>query len=421
MEHEVPHVTCLGCGCACDDIILTLRDDQIVHAERACRLGVAWFDDGRVPGKVRVDGRECGLDEALDAGAALLHAARGRVLVFLGDDITSEAQRSAVEIADRLRAVVDSVVSEPAAAGILAGQRRGRASCTLGEIRNRADLLLFWGTDPDERYPRYRSRYAVYPVALHLPRGPHGRTVVSVTIGADQGPAEADLHIALRPEDEVVALSALRATLQGRELGDLAAFFPELEQLTALLTKARYVAIVHDGEGGDERRSPERAEGLITLTQTLNGPTRAALSTLRGGGNRSGAEVVLTWQTGFPFAVDFTRGAPRYRPDRRGTELLEAGTIAAALVIGASAGIPASACDDLGRIPTVVVGPRASEAPFTTRVAIDTGVAGIHEAGIGYRMDDLPLPLQAVLPSPRSATDALQRLADRLAGAEAGR
>jgi formylmethanofuran dehydrogenase subunit B len=421
MDHEVPHVTCLGCGCACDDISLTLRDDQIVHAERACRLGVAWFDDGRVPGKVRVEGRECGLDEALNASARLLHAARGRVLVFLADDITSEAQRCTVEIADRVRAVVDSMVSAPAAAGILAGQRRGRATCTLGEIRNRADLLLFWGIDPDERYPRYRSRYADYPVALHLGGGQRSRTVVSVTIGADQGPGEADLHIALRPEDEVVALSALRTALQGRQLGTPAAFFPELEQLTGLLTKAAYVTIVHDGDGGDERRPTERAEGLIMLAQSLNGPTRAALSTLRGGGNRSGAEAVLTWQTGFPFAVDFTRGAPRYRPDRRGTELLEAGVIAAALVVGASVGIPASARDGLGRVPTIVVGPRASEAPFPTRVAIDTGVAGIHEAGIGYRMDDLPLPLQAALPGPRSASDTLKRLADRLDGAEAGR
>ncbi len=410
MDREVPHVTCLGCGCACDDIVLTLQQDQILRAERACSLGIAWFGDGRVPGAVRVDGRECGIEEALDAGAALLHPARGRVLVFLGVDLTCEAQRTAVEIADQLRAVVDGVISEAAAAGILAGQRRGRATCTLGEIRNRADLLVFWGVDPDERYPRYRSRYA---------GGPDGRTAVSVSIGTDRGPAEADLHLAIRPEDEVVALSALRATLRGRELPDLTARLPELKQLTELLTRAHYVAIVHDGESGDERRSPERAEGLITLAQTLNGPTRAALSTLRGGGNRSGAEVVLTWQTGFPFAVDFRRGAPRYRPDRRGAELLAAGAIGAALVVGASASVSAGLHAGLGRIPTVVVGPRASNTPFPARVAIDTGVASIHEAGIGYRMDDLPLPLQAALPGPRSASGALKQLAARLAGAEA--
>ena len=39
------------------------------------------------------------------------------------------------------------------------------------------------------------------------------------------------------------------------------------------------------------------------LAQTLNGPTRGALSTLRAGGNRSGADAVLTWQTGYPIAI----------------------------------------------------------------------------------------------------------------------
>ena len=62
---------------------------------------------------------------------------------------------------------------------------------------------------------------------------------------------------------------------------------------------------------------------------------------------------------------------------------------------------------------------RASEAPFPARVAIDTGTAGIHEAGLGYRMDDIPLPLQAVVPGPRSATEMLEQLTSRLV--EAGR
>jgi formylmethanofuran dehydrogenase subunit B len=367
---------------------------------------VAWFDDGRVPEAVWVDGRECGLDEALDAGAALLRAARG-VLVFLGDDITSEAQRVAVEIADRLRAVVDSVLSEPAARGIVAGQRRGRATCTLGEVRNRADLLVFWGVDPDERYPRYRSRYTDTQEKC---------TVVSISIGADRGPPEADLHLALRTEEEVVALSALRATLYGRALPRLGNRLPELKQLAGLLTRARYAVIVHDGEPGREHYSPGRAEGLITLAQALNGPTRAALSTLRAGGNRSGAEAVLTWQTGFPFAVDYSRGFPRYRPDRRGAELLAAGAMDAALVVGNWASVPPSLHPGLRGIPTIVLGPRASSTPFPARVVIDTGVAGIHEAGTGYRLDDIPLPLHAPLPGLRSASSALKRLSACLAG-----
>jgi formylmethanofuran dehydrogenase subunit B len=79
--------------------------------------------------------------------------------------------------------------------------------------------------------------------------------------------------------------------------------------------------------------------------------------------------------------------------------------------------VPESLRPGLADLSVVLVGPRASEAPFPARVAIDTGVAGIHEAGLGYRMDDIPLPLRAVLPGPRSATETLERLAARLAEA----
>jgi formylmethanofuran dehydrogenase subunit B len=411
---QVAHVTCLGCGCACDDILISLRDDRIVGAEHACPLGEAWFGDGRVPGLVRVDGRDRGLEEVLDAAAELLRDARGRLFIFLGDGLTCAAQRAVLGIADRLRAVVDGVVSETAASGILAGQRRGRATATLGEIRNRADLVLYWGTDPDERYPRYRSRYSGYPSGLHLRRGHRCRTVVSVSVGADTGPADADLKLALSPGQELGALAELRARLAGRSLGDAAVPLAELADLADRLTHAKYVAIVHDGEAPREPRSPDRTEALIALAQALNAPTRAALSTLRGGGNRTGAEAVMTWQTGFPFAVDFSRGFPRYQPDRRGAGLFDHRSFAAGLVVGAPASVPETVRLGLAGAPTIVVGPRASESQFPARVVIDTGIAGIHDAGLGYRMDDIPLPLQALVPGPRSAADTIERLAARV-------
>ena len=63
-----------------------------------------------------------------------------------------------------------------------------------------------------------------------------------------------------------------------------------------------------------------------------------------------------------------------------------------------------------GRTPVVVIGPRASEAAFPTSVAIDTGVAGIHEGGTAYRMDDVPLPLRPPLDGARGAAETLAAL-----------
>ena len=260
-----------------------------MQAEHACPLGAAWFGDGRVPGVVRVDGRDCGVDQALDAAAALLRGARGRLFVFLGDELTCAAQRLALGLADRLRAVADGVVSETAAGGILAAQRRGRATATLGEIRNRADLVLYWAIDPDQRYPRYRSRYAGYPSGLHLRRGPRCRTVISVSVGADAGPAEADLRLTLRPEQELGALAELRAHLAGRTLGEAGGPAAEVAEL---------VGPAHQ----------RQVRGHRTRWRIL---ARAALARPDGGAHRPGAGAQRTDPRGAEHP------ARRRQPERR--------------------------------------------------------------------------------------------------------
>ena len=404
-------VTCLGCGCGCDDLTIRVSDGRIVELTPPCPLARAWFGDGSVPDAVLRAGKPASLDAALADAAATLTAARGRALVVLAPDISTQTQQAALALADVLQAAVDSATSEPAAAGLLAAQRRGRAAATLGEVRNRADVLLFWAVDPAPRYPRYRSRYAPEPVGTHVAEGRAGRTVISVSIGSDGGPPGADLEFALAPDDEVAALSVMRAVALGNALGELPAPLVPAAQAAARLATARYAVVVHDAEPGSEaRRDPYRSEGLIALTQALNGPTRAALSTLRAGGNRSGAEAVLTWQTGYPMAVTFQAGFPEYLPASRGIARAVSGGVDAVLVVGAAASLGTALTGVANRIPVIVVGPRASEAPFPVRVAVDTGVAGIHEGGTAYRMDDVPLPLRPPLPGARSARETLAAL-----------
>ena len=408
-------VTCLGCGCACDDLRVELSGERIVGINPPCPLGLAWFGDGVVPDRTVVEGRPVELSQAVAGAAELLAAARGRVLVYLAPEISSQSQRTALAVADLAAAAVDTATSAPAAAGLLAAQRRGRAAATLGEVRNRADMLLFWGVDPTARYPRYLSRYALDPRGTHVPDGRAGRTVISVSVGQERGPDGAEVAISVAPVDEVAALSVMRATVLGNALGELSPSLQPFADAAGRLAKARYAVLVHDGEPGAATPSPYRAEGLIALTQALNGPTRAALSSLRAGGNRSGAEAVLTWQTGYPFAVSYADGAPRFTASRRG---LDAGE-AVVLVVGS----PAALADAPLAAGTraIVVGPRASDAPFAAAIAIDTGVAGIHEGGTAYRMDEVPLPLRPPLPGAREAAHVLDLLLTALRTRMSGR
>jgi formylmethanofuran dehydrogenase subunit B len=424
--------TCLGCGCACDDIDVVVREDRIVEPRNACALGSAWFGDGVVPARVLVAGRSATIDEAMDSAASLLMNA-ARPLVYLAPDVSCEAQREAVAVADLLRAALDSVTSSTVLASILAQQERGRAAATLGEIRNRADVLVFWGVDPSLRYPRYATRYAPDPPGVHVPDGRRSRTVVAVDVEAARGPSDADVRIAVTAADEVATLTAVAAMAAGaavrlrpsraapalRRPGtpDLA-YADAAAKLTTLLTSGRYVVIVADAEPDRAAmRDSGRPDALVALAQALNGPTRAALSLLRGGGNRSGADAVMTWQTGFPVAVDFSRGYPRYRPFEASANLQQR-YFDAALVLGAAEAIPEDVLGLMDRMPAAVVGPRASDSALAEKeVVIDTAVAGIHEGGTALRMDDVPLPLRPSVPGPPAAADLAAALRARIANA----
>src|SRR5256714_1078499 len=207
IDRTVANVTCLGCGCACDDIRVVVRQDRIAEARNACALGAAWFGDGSVSSETRVNGRTASLEQALTEAARLLAGAK-RPLVYLAGDLSCETQREGVAIADRLHAAIDSLAAT-AAPGVLAAQRRGRAGATLGEIPQHADLVVFWAVGPGERYPRYGSRYAVEPRGVGTPQGRTSRTLIAVDVGEALAPADADARVAIALADEVDALEVI--------------------------------------------------------------------------------------------------------------------------------------------------------------------------------------------------------------------
>ena len=406
--------TCLGCGCACDDIQLRVDGNRIVEARNACALGVQWFGDGTMPAGARVGTRDGSVEEAIEAAAGLLTAA-ARPLVFLAPDVSCEAQRAAIAVADMLHAFADSVTSLTALPSILAAQEIGRASATLGEIRNRADVVVFWGVDPSVRYPRFWSRYAPEPSGAYV-GGRSNRAVIAVDVGDTRGPEDADERFTITPDREVDLLSELtsRAAASSSDL-------ESAPRILQMMLRGKYVALISDGEADDHAsRDAGRTTGLVALAQALNGPTRCAHILLRGGGNRSGADAILTSQTGYPLAVDFSRGYPRYRPHEHAAARLARGAVDVALIVGSFARVPGLHAL-VARVPTVIVGPRATEAPIDVAVAVDTGLPGIHDFGTALRMDDVPLPLERVIDGPPAVIDVVAALGVRVSASVVGR
>jgi len=107
------NATCTFCGCVCDDIELHSDGMRIVETKRACILGESWFKNHtaeRLYPDALVDGREATLDEAVDAAARFLHAA-DMPLVYGLSNVTCEASREAVSLAELVGGVIDSHTS----------------------------------------------------------------------------------------------------------------------------------------------------------------------------------------------------------------------------------------------------------------------------------------------------------------------
>ncbi len=107
------HATCTFCGCVCDDI--ELHDDglKIVKTKAACSLGASWFVNHtaeRLYPDALIDGKEASVDDAVEAAAEYLHRAN-MPLVYGLSNVTCEAQREAVSLAEKIGAVIDSHTS----------------------------------------------------------------------------------------------------------------------------------------------------------------------------------------------------------------------------------------------------------------------------------------------------------------------
>ena len=409
----VTSATCTSCGCLCDDIDLHTEDGRIVRAERACRLGREWFfgyhGDSHIT--ALVDGRPASMDEAVEAAASILARADLPLIYGLGNS-TCESQRAAIMLAEDIGGVVDTHTSMTHGPSKLGAQLVGKVTCTLGEVRNRADLLIYWGSNPVETHPRHLTRYAYTPTGKFVPGGRHDRTMILVDVQNTLSARAADQFLQIQPGTDFELLTVLRAIVRDQKVDAdlLAATGLTLDRATELVAqmKRARLGVFFFGTGLSRTRGRHmNVAALHSLTMALNGFTKFAAIPMRDLGNDVGADNVMSWLTGYPVGVDFSRGYPRSNPGEfTAVDLLARREADAALIVAADpwSTMPEAAVEHLETIPHVVID-RAGSAPrMNARVQFVTASPGINAPGTAYRMDWVPVSMRAALYS-RQATD----------------
>jgi formylmethanofuran dehydrogenase subunit B len=284
----------------------------------------------------------------------------------------------------------------------------GKVTCTLGEVKNRADFMIYWGGNPAECHPRHFTKYSLTQKGKFIPNGRKDRTMVLVDIRETPSAKAADLFLQIRPGKDFEVITALRAVVKGQYVSREAVAqtgltVEQLEELARQMKSARF-GIIFFGMGLSMTRGKHmNSAAVLQLAAEMNAFTKFVAMPMRGHGNVTGSDMVLRWTTGYPFGVNLCRGYPRFNPGEFSTvDLLVRGDVDAALILGADPGatMPQPGIDHLARIPTIVLDPKVTHTSRLARVHITTAATGVSAPGTVYRMDEIPLPLRPALKSP---------------------
>ena len=154
-------ITCPFCGLACDDLRLE-GDGAQPTLVNACPTARARFtaaldtvdaDRSRTP---LIRGQQATLAEAVDEALSLLQGARLPLIAALATDVNG--MRAALDLADRCGATLDHAGGDALFRNLLVVQDGGWMTCTLTEVRHRADLVVLLGTECHTRFPRLFER-----------------------------------------------------------------------------------------------------------------------------------------------------------------------------------------------------------------------------------------------------------------------
>jgi len=397
-------VVCPFCGCLCDDIEVTVEGNEIVGTRNACAISRSKFMNHSA-NKIEsptVDGKAVALMEAVDAAAEVLVLAN-RPLVYGLSSTECEAIGRAVELAELTGGVVDNTSSVCHGPTILALQQVGESKTTLGEVKNRADLIIFWGSNPTEAHLRHIIRYSVMPKGLYTPEGRKSRYVVAVDIRETRMARVADQFLKIEPGKDFELLLALRAVVRGAKLqAEEVAGVPreEIDGLARRMKGAK-MGIIFFGLGLTQSDGKHmNVDAAVGLVAELNHHTKFLLTPMRGHYNVAGANTVTTWQTGYPYAVDFARGYPRYNPgEYTAVDLLAKDEADAAIIVASDPGatFPADAVRNMARIPVVTLDQKVTPTTMLSKIVIPVATVGVEAEGTAYRMDGVPLRMKKVV------------------------
>jgi formylmethanofuran dehydrogenase subunit B len=386
-------VTCPGCALLCDDIEVIVENNKIKETHNTCRRGAARMKGCMNRLAPSIDQKPADIDASIKKAAGLLRDARSPML-FGWSNSTCEAQMKGIQFAKKMGAMLDDTSSF--CQGILIEkvlQKKFR-TCSLEDVREKADVLVYWGSDAQDSEPRHLSRFSYFPRGQMRQRGyEEDRLAVAIDVRESNTAKICKGHFyRIPPKGDREFILALMDALSGK----VPSYEPKkMLELASILKKAEF-GVIFVGIGLTYSIKND-IDILVTLADRL---PNFNIMPMVGHYNMRGFNEALFRETGFVNRVKFD-GVANQNNKYSIVEALRAKSIDALLVVGSDplSSLPRSLLAHLASIPVICIDPCVTMTSKIAAVTIPCAASGIEAAGTAVRMDGKVIELSKVLES----------------------
>ncbi|PWB50080.1 MAG: formylmethanofuran dehydrogenase subunit B [Candidatus Methanoperedenaceae archaeon] len=385
--------TCTGCALLCDDIEAIVENNRIKETRNACRRGAA-----RMKGCVNrlvpsIDQKPTDIESSIRKTVEIIKNARSPMLFGL-DNSTCEAQAKGIRLAKKLNAVIDDTSSFCQGLLIERILQKKLRTCSLDDIRNKADVLVYWGSDAQDSQPRHLSRFSYFPRGESRQRGyEEDRKAIAIDVRESNTAKICKGHfyrIPLKGDREFIL--ALIEALSGK----VPAYdTKKMLELAGILKKAEFGA-VFVGIG----LTYSIKEDFDILTALAEKLPNFNIMPMVGHYNMRGFNEALFKETGF---VNRVKLEPKAVHDNKYSimESLIRKNTDAIIVVGSDPmiSLPRPVLTYLASIPVICIDPCISMTSKIAAVTIPCAATCMESGGTAIRMDGKVISLSKIITS----------------------
>jgi formylmethanofuran dehydrogenase subunit B len=323
--HDKP-IVCGGCELLCEDLTT-----QSIESGTRCALADNWFAHGELRPESMIDGKNAPLTKAIDMAAQRLLSSRRPLITGLVST-TIDTIQIACTLAERIHAAIDANASETSILTAPTAIRVGDVTADFEELRDRADLAIFWGCDPIADSPRFIERF-IQPV-------PHNGVRRTISIGPTPvlPPSSHDLHFPVAGNQLVSLARIVQAQVEqkatNRPSGALESIADQLKKSIDAAHCIGLISTITEQTGLVSWSLSHLIRSLAHQKPCFG--IRLNAGTTAGGGNCAGASTVCTWRFGSPGAIPYAsiKGSAFFPAEADVQRLIERNEVDCMLIIG---------------------------------------------------------------------------------------